>query len=187
MSLFYLSSLRFTFFSKETNSLTDVHQSMALHMFRMLYALTVHIMWSVPSNIFRGNITWKPSCDFQLFPKYFRLVSLGMCLFFVTLKSSLHIPNPFVQQMYHRHVSFNESAMLITSHQIPNPVHSLCYETRLHTLGSVFSHSNMPLGADCRRRHAVHTSVCAHARFYWLHRAPLLPLLTRIVTTISSQ
>lgn len=102
----------FFFFFKETKSLTDVHQSMALHIFWMLNSLTVHVMWSIPSNIFRGNVTRKPACHFQLFPKDFCLVSLGMHFYFLTLNSALHIPSPFVHQMYHRHVSFKASAML---------------------------------------------------------------------------
>jgi len=144
-------------------------------------------MRSVPSNIFRKNVTWKPSCDFQLFPKDFRIVSLGMhffwshpqlCTSYSKSFCTTDVPSScFVQSKCHADC---------TSHQIPNPVHSLCYRMRLHTLGSVFSHNNMPLDADCRRCRAVQTSVCAHARCYWLHHAPLLPFLARIVTTISS-
>jgi hypothetical protein len=50
-----------------------------------------------------------------------------------------------------------------TLHHILKPVHSLRYRTRLHTLGSVFSHSNVPLDADCRQCHAVQTGVYVHA------------------------
>jgi len=124
---------------------------------------------------------------FNCSQKDFRLVSLGMQFFFfhpqlcTSYSKSFCIADLpsscFVQSKCHADC---------TLHQIPNPVHSLCYRTRLHTLSSVFSHSNMPLDADCRRCHAVQTSVCAHARCCWLHRAPLLPLLARIVTTISS-
>lgn len=148
------------FCSKGKKSLTDVYQSMALHMFLMLNSLTVCVIRSVPSNTFRENVTWKPSCDFRLFLKDFRIVSLGMQFFYLTLNTALHIPSPLVQYMYHRHVSFIASAMLtVLRTKSPNPVRSLCYRTRLHTLGSVFSHITIPLDADCRRCHAVQTSV----------------------------
>ena len=136
MSLFCLSSCMFHqfFFSKETKSLTDVHQSMALHMFWMLNYLIVCVMRSVPSNIFRENVTWKPSCDFQLFPKDFRIVSLGMQLFYLTLNSTLHIPSPFVQQTYHHHISFKASAMLTVLRTKSRTLCVVCVTGRACTL-----------------------------------------------------
>lgn len=176
--ILFISSYDSIVFSppKGTKPLTDVYQSMALHMFLMLNSLTVHVKWSVPSNIFRGNVTWNPASNFQLSPKDFYLVSLGMNFF----SSHPRLCTSYSKSIYTADVP---SSCLVqskchadfTSCQIPIPVRSLCYRTRLHTLGSVFSHSNMPLGADCRRCHchAVQTSVCAHVRCYWLHRAPL--------------
>ena len=108
--------------------LTDVYQSMALHMFWMLNSLTLHLMWSIPFNIFRETATWKPACDFRLFPKHFCFFSLGMLFFLLTHNSALHIPSPFLEQMYHRHILLKASAMLtVLRTTSQNPVRSLCW------------------------------------------------------------
>jgi hypothetical protein len=127
------------------------NKSMALHIFRMLNSPTLHIIRSVPSNISRGNVTRKPVCDFQLFPKNIFFWSHWGCYIFHPQLSTSYSKSLFRADVPSSCFVQSKCHAGCTLHHIPNPVRSLCYGTRLHTFGSVFSYSNVPLHSGVPR------------------------------------